>query len=77
MNALCKVVAPEQITRKPKGAAGVILFQLENEFNFCPLSNADKTERLRTLYRDSIRGGIEVPMFGNLTHETRSSSDPD
>ena len=77
MNALCKVVAPEQITRKPKGAAGVILFQLENEFDFCSFSKADKTEHLRTLYRDSIRGGIEVPMFGNLTHETRSSSDPD
>lgn len=77
MDAVCKVVAPEQVTRKPMGKAGVILFQLENEYNFYPVGVPVKVEHMRTLYRDALKAGIEVPMFGNLTREARSSKDPD
>ena len=31
--AVCRVVAPHQLPRKEKGSGGVILFQIENEFN--------------------------------------------
>ena len=31
--AVCRVVAPHQLTRKSKGHTGVIFFQVENEFN--------------------------------------------
>src|SRR3954470_19933789 len=31
-DAVCPVIAAEQITRKPAGKPGVILFQIENEY---------------------------------------------
>jgi hypothetical protein len=76
-SAVCKVVAPEQITRKPIGSAGVILFQIENEYDYCnSVTRGVKINQLRALYTDAITGGIDVPIFTCWTRQVRGSSDP-
>lgn len=74
-DAVNRVFAEEQLTRKPKGARGIILVQLENEYNHhgCP----GKPDVMRALYRSAKNAGIEVPLFTCLTHETRAARDPE
>jgi Glycosyl hydrolases family 35/Beta-galactosidase jelly roll domain len=75
--AVCKVVAPEQITRKPAGEAGVILFQIENEYDYdSAVAKPAKIGQLHELYADAIKGGIDVPIFTCWTREIRGTSDP-
>ncbi len=73
-DAVCKLFAREQITRKPKGAKGIILVQIENEYDHhnCP----DKPKLLRALYAAVTNAGVDVPIFTCLTRECRESSDP-
>ena len=66
MGAVCPVIAPEQITRKPPGHPGVILVGIQGA------GAAD----LRSLYRAAITGGIEVPIFACGAKECRQSEDP-
>ncbi|HEY8903574.1 MAG TPA: beta-galactosidase [Chthoniobacterales bacterium] len=74
-NAVCKLFAREQITRKPKGGKGIIMVQIENEYdNF---KGPDKGKVLRSLY-DAVRNaGVTVPVFTCLTRECRESKDPE
>ena len=74
--AVCRVFAREQITRKPKGAKGVILVQIENEYDYFKASVPDKTKLLRALYGAVKKSGVEVPIFTCRTEETRGSADP-
>jgi hypothetical protein len=73
-NAVCRLFAAEQITRKPKGGRGIILVQIENEYDAhkCP----DKTNLLHALFNAVQKAGVEVPIFTCLTRECRYSSDP-
>lgn len=78
MNAVWPVVASEQITRKPKGNKGVILVQIENEYDlFDGVSEDARVRHMRTLYDGAVRGGIDVPIFTCVTRQTRGSADPD
>ncbi len=77
MDAVCKVVAPLQVTRKPAGAKGVILFQIENEYDFWGMPRDAKITHLKRLKKDARAAGIEVPIFTCLTGETRGSKDPE
>jgi hypothetical protein len=72
--AVCKLFAREQITRKPKGGRGIILVQIENEYDHhkCP----DKSKLLEALFQSVTNAGVEVPVFTCLTRECRDSSDP-
>ncbi|HEY8961355.1 MAG TPA: beta-galactosidase [Luteolibacter sp.] len=72
--AVCKVFAREQITRKPKGAKGIILVQIENEYDYHKAPGKPKV--LRTLFDAVKKAGIEVPVFTCRTEETRGSKDP-
>ena len=77
-DAVCQVLVPEQITRKPKGSAGTILYQIENEYDFCPeaIANGPMRERhLKALYKMSREAGIDVPIFTCWTRQTRGSRD--
>lgn len=74
-DAASKFLAQEQITRKPKGSKGVIMFQIENEYNAHWCDN--KQDFLKALYRSAKAGGIDVPIFTCLTNECRGSSDPE
>lgn len=73
-DAVSKVLAKEQITRKPKGKKGIIMFQIENEYN--AHGTKDKAVFLKALYHSAKRSGIDVPIFSCLTGETRASNDP-
>jgi hypothetical protein len=73
-DAVCKVFANEQITRKPKGGKGIILMQIENEYDAFKCD--DKQKMLRALFEAATNSGVEVPIFTCLTRECRGSSDP-
>lgn len=76
-DAVCPVLAAEQLTRKPKGAHGIILFQIENEYDFNRAGNREQKENhLRALYQDAKADGIEVPIMTCWTKEIRGSHDP-
>lgn len=72
--AVCRVFAREQITRKPKGAKGIILVQIENEYDYHKAP--DKPKLLRALFDAVKKGGVDVPIFTCRTEETRGSKDP-
>ncbi len=73
-DAVCKLFAREQITRKPKCGRGIILVQIENEYDHhkCP----DKPKLLEALFQSVTNAGVEVPMFTCLTRECRASDGP-
>ena len=73
-DAVCKVFAPEQITRKPRGSKGIIMVQIENEYNAHDCDN--KPDFLKALCNSATRNGIDVPLFTCLTGECRGSKDP-
>jgi hypothetical protein len=72
--AVCKVFAREQITRKPQGAKGIILVQIENEYDYHKAP--DKPGVLRALYDAVKKAGVDVLIFTCRTEETRGSKDP-
>ncbi len=72
--AVCRVFAREQITRKPKGAKGIILVQIENEYDYHKAP--DKPKVLRALFGAVKKSGVDVPVFTCRTGETRGSADP-
>ncbi len=72
--AVCKIIQKEQITSKQKGKRGVILLQIENEYNAHKTSN--KAHALQRMYKCVRGAGITIPVFTCLTSETRGSKDP-
>ncbi|HUJ10369.1 MAG TPA: beta-galactosidase [Verrucomicrobiae bacterium] len=75
-DAVCPVVAAEQVTRKPKGHGGVILFQIENEYDlYKGVPERARFNYLRALYDCAVADGIEVPIFTCWTKQCRRSND--
>lgn len=72
-DAVCKALADEQLTRKPAGEKGIILLQIENEYNHHGCNG--KEELLKALYQSAKRNGMDIPIFTCLTEECRSSKD--
>ena len=56
---------------------GVIMMQIENEYDYFDLPDSDKTVYLRSLYHDAIRDSIDVPIITCWTKQSRNNSDPD
>ena len=75
-DAVTPVFAAEQITRKPKGAKGIIMVQLENEYVYFGMESEKKEEFLRALAASCTTNGIDVPLFTCVTPEVRGSEDP-
>jgi hypothetical protein len=73
-DAVCKLFAREQLTRKPVGGKGIIMVQIENEYD--AHGTGGKAKFLRALYDAVQRAGVEVPVFTCLTGECRNSLDP-
>ncbi len=74
--AVCKAVAPYQITKKKKGEPGIIMFQIENEYervNWFPKDM--KRKYLEDLTVFTRNNGIEVPIFTCWTTESRNIKD--
>jgi len=74
-NAVCKVLAKEQLSRKPKSSKGIIMVQIENEYD--AFDGKNKEDLLRALYRSAKNNGIDVPIFTCLTAECRESKNPE
>ena len=75
-DAVCPVIARHQITRKQPGAPGVILVQVENEYNYASFPDEVKINQLRALVGFARADGIEVPLISCLTNQVRGSRDP-
>jgi hypothetical protein len=78
LTAVAKVVKPHLITNLPKGSTGVILWQLENEYdwNFAGFSSEVRTDVLRALARASLDNGINVPLLTCETMDNAFRADP-
>lgn len=74
--AVCPVLAPHQITHKKPGDKGIILFQLENEYDLSGFSDQIKTNYIKALAQEAMADGIDVPLFTCLTHLVQVSTDP-
>jgi len=72
-DAVCKELVDEQITRKQKGKKGIIMIQIENEYDHH--DSPDKEKVLKALYRSVKRSAMDIPIFSCLTEETRGSQD--
>lgn len=72
-DAVCKALADEQLTRKSVGEKGIILIQIENEYNHHGCYGKEKL--LKALYKSVRDSGWDVPIFTCLTNECRSSKD--
>lgn len=71
--AVCDVVAPHQITKRGKGEKGVILFQVENEYNRVNWFPKEmKRDYLENLTAISRKNGIDVPIVTCWTDESRN-----
>ena len=69
--AVCKIIAAEEITRKPKNKKGIILMQIENEYDAHNAKN--KTAFLERLYNVAKQAGVSVPVFTCLTSQCRGA----
>ncbi len=76
-DAVCPVIAKHQITRKAPGQPGVILFQIENEYDFAKLSLPDEVRinQLTALANDAAANGIDVPLITCWTKQIRTIKD--
>jgi hypothetical protein len=65
LTAAAKVVKPHLITNVPRGSTGVILWQLENEYDwtYAGFTSDVRADVLRSLAHASLDAGIDVPLF--------------
>ena len=72
--AVCPFFATKQLSRVAPGKKGIILIQIENEYNHNHAKN--KVEVLKGLYQTVKDSGIDIPVFTCLSNNCRGSSDP-
>lgn len=75
-DAVCPIIAKHQITRKAPGRPGVILVQVENEYDVAKFSDETKVAQLKALAQYARADGIDVPLITCWTKQVRGSSDP-
>lgn len=75
-DAVCPIIAKHQITHKAPGKPGVILVQLENEYDSAKFSDEIKVNQVKALARFARADGINVPFFTCWTKQVRGSRDP-
>jgi len=75
-DAVCPVIARHQITQKAPGQPGVILVQLENEYDFPSFPDEVKLNQVRVLGQTARAAGIDVPLITCWTHVVRGQQDP-
>ncbi len=70
-DAVCPVIAKHQITRKAPGEPGVILFQVENEYDFWTMPAKVKINDVSALAQYAVADGIDVPLVSCWTKQVR------
>lgn len=75
-DAVCPVIARHQITRRAPGDGGVILVQVENEYDYANFPDAVKVNQVKALAEYARADGIDVPLISCWTHQVRGSTDP-
>jgi len=75
-NATCPVIAKHQITGKAPGEAGVLIFQVENEYDFPSFPKSVKQTYVESLVTGALKNGIEVPLFINWGQCVVGSKNP-
>ena len=70
---VARVVEKHQLTHQPVGAHGVILWQVENEYDYCDQSDQAKRNYVKFLIEASQVAGIDVPIFTCWTHQVRDA----
>lgn len=76
-DAVCPIIAKYQITRKAPGKPGVILLQLENEYDSAKYADEIKANQIKALARFARADDIDVPFFTCWTKQVRNSTDPE
>ena len=78
LTAAAKVVKPHLITNVPKGSTGVILWQLENEYdwNGAGIPSDVRADVFSALAHASLDSGIDVPLFTCETMDEAFRDDP-
>jgi hypothetical protein len=61
---------------KPPGSPGVILVQMENEYDYANYPDDVKIAQVKSLAQDARADGIDVPLISCWTHQVRGSNDP-
>ncbi|HEX4052683.1 MAG TPA: beta-galactosidase [Tepidisphaeraceae bacterium] len=74
--AAAKAAVPFQITHRPAGQPGVILWQIENEYNYADFPATVKLHQLQALAHDSRDLGIDVPLITCMTNDPLYKTDP-
>jgi hypothetical protein len=67
--AVAKMAAPWQLTHRPAGHGGVILWQIENEYDYAQVPADEKLHQLLALAHDSRDFGIDVPLITCMTDD--------
>jgi hypothetical protein len=75
-DAVCPIIAKHQITRKAPGQSGVILVQVENEYDSAKFSDEIKINQIKALAQCARADGIDVPLITCWTKQVRGSRDP-
>lgn len=75
-DAVCPVIVRHQLTRHSPGQAGVILVQLENEYDYAGFPDEVMLNQIRALATDARADGIDVPFITCWTHPVRGQTDP-
>ncbi len=66
--AVARVAVPYQVTHQPAGHAGVVLWQIENEYDFSKQPTGVKLNQLRFLAHTSRDLGVDVPLLTCVTN---------
>ena len=74
--AVAKTAVPWQLTHRPVGRPGVILWQIENEYDGAALAAPQKLHQLQALAHDSRDLGIDVPLITCITEDPLFRRDP-
>jgi len=74
--AAAKIAVPFQITHMPAGKPGVILWQIENEYDYADFPPEVKLHQLQALAHDSRDMGIDVPLITCMTSNDLFRRDP-
>jgi hypothetical protein len=74
--AVAKVAVPHMLTHRPAAKTGIILWQIENEYDYANEPENVKRGQLSALAHDARDLGVDVPLFTCQTRGFKFSDDP-